>query len=59
MDREKVLSLVNAVSASVMDVQRSHGCVMTKANERRTISALVEFGLTREDAKWVLDNQME
>ena len=59
MTKEKVLKLVNAISASVMDVQRTRGCVMTKANYNRTAKALVEFGLSKEDAVWVVNNQME
>lgn len=47
---EAVRELCNTVFSYCMDIQRNPGCRVTKANTKRMVDGLVEFGMTKAEA---------
>lgn len=53
MEKEKILSLCNAVASYVMETQRSFGCVTPRRCSKELIKELMMLGLSREDAVYI------
>ena len=59
INKEKIIKLLRSRDGYIMDIQRTYGCYSTKANEKRMIESLIEFGIDKGSAIDIVKNWAE